>query len=335
MEEEGAETPCDICGAPDHDYRTCPGGRYPESQDPTQNQIVPESPYCGWCQQYGHISKDCLVRHYDDSMREHFPPQEKKQKKPLRQYDCRQCGQKHLFNVYCPYITQPPVIPGECKSCGAVTNTHDEDCQYVQIKDEIGICSYCGKLDHSYAKCPQREEDKERLRKERKENKRNQEKGKPRVRIVSGVITQRRDSDTTTPSETPKPHLVNPSIQVLCSFCGSDAHSYADCLMLQQYVRQQANELADMRVRRYHATQAPAISQQGNLWGQLPQPTKDTGGAEPISGVKGGQPATRKGDTHRDTRKFPTKGWQAKFGLPPGGRWTTPWGWWRRPPGWL
>ena len=25
LEEEGAETPCDICGAPDHDYRTCPG----------------------------------------------------------------------------------------------------------------------------------------------------------------------------------------------------------------------------------------------------------------------------------------------------------------------
>ena len=26
LEEEGATTPCDICGAPDHDYRTCPWG---------------------------------------------------------------------------------------------------------------------------------------------------------------------------------------------------------------------------------------------------------------------------------------------------------------------
>ena len=77
LEEEGADTPCDICGALDHDYRTCLGGRYLESQDPTQRQVVPESPYCGWCQQYGHISANCLARYYDDSMKARFPPREK------------------------------------------------------------------------------------------------------------------------------------------------------------------------------------------------------------------------------------------------------------------
>ena len=173
LEEEGADTPCDICGAPDHDYRTCPGGRYFESQDPTQNQEVPESPYCGWCQQYGHISVNCRAKYYDDSMNARFPPKGRRVQKPLRQYDCRRCGQKHPFNVYCPYVTHPPVVPGECKSCGAVTNVHDEDCQYVEVKDEIGICSFCGNIDHNYAQCPEREEQREVARKERERNKRN------------------------------------------------------------------------------------------------------------------------------------------------------------------
>ena len=33
FEEEGAETPCDICGDPCHDYRTCTKEAYLESQD--------------------------------------------------------------------------------------------------------------------------------------------------------------------------------------------------------------------------------------------------------------------------------------------------------------
>ena len=190
LEEEGADTPCDICAAPDHDYQTCPGGRYLESQDPTRSQEVPESPYCGWCQQYGHISANCLAKYYDDSMNARFPPKGRRVQKPLRQYDCRRCGQRHPFNVYCPYITYPPVIPGECKSCGAVTNVHDEECQYVEVKDEIGICSFCGNLDHTYAQCPEREEEREIARKEREKNRKNKKKGKAKVKIVSGILTK-------------------------------------------------------------------------------------------------------------------------------------------------
>ena len=85
LEEEGVDTPCDICGAPDHDYRTCPGSGYLESQDPAQSQQVLKFPYCGWCQQYGHISADCLAKHYDESMNAQFPPKRRKPPKPLRQ----------------------------------------------------------------------------------------------------------------------------------------------------------------------------------------------------------------------------------------------------------
>ena len=130
--------------------------------------------------------------------------------KPLRQYDCRRCRQRHPFNVYCPYVTHPPVVPGECKSCGAVTNVHDEDCQYVEVKDEIGICSFCGNLDHTYAQCPEREEQREIARREREKNKKNKKKGKAKVKIVSGILTRQRDSDTATPSETLRPSTNKP-----------------------------------------------------------------------------------------------------------------------------
>ena len=36
---------------------------------------------------------------------------------------------------------------------------------------------------------------------ERDKNKKNKKKGRTKVRIVSGILTRQRDSDTTTPSE--------------------------------------------------------------------------------------------------------------------------------------
>ena len=130
-----------------------------------------------------------MAKYNDDSMNKRFPPKGRKPRKPLRQYDCRQCGQKHLFTVYCPFVTQPPVIPGECKSCRAVTNVHDEDCQYVEVKDEIGICSFCGHLDHTYAQCPEREEQREMAQRVWDKNRKNKKKGKAKVKIVSGILT--------------------------------------------------------------------------------------------------------------------------------------------------
>ena len=270
LEEEGADTPCDICGAPDHDYRTCPGGRYLESQDPTQSQKVLEFPYCGWCQQFGHISADCLAKYYDDSMNARFPPKGRKPRKPLRQYDCRRCGQRHLFNVYCPFVTQPPVVPRECKSCGAVTNVHDEDCQYVEVKDEIGICSFCGQLDHTYAQCPEREEQREIAQKERKKNKMHKEKGKAKVKFVSGILTRQKDSEEVTPSETFDPPLINPLVGLACSFCGNNTHGYAKCPVLHQYVRQQANELAAARASGYYPTPAVPLKPRGDNQPKIP-----------------------------------------------------------------
>ena len=39
FEEEGVDTPCDICGDPCHDYRNCTKEAYRESQDVRQSPV--------------------------------------------------------------------------------------------------------------------------------------------------------------------------------------------------------------------------------------------------------------------------------------------------------
>ena len=155
FEEEGVETPCDICGDPQHDYRNCTREGYFESQNVRQdlgtggrpkeqcpNCDVPHPSICpcAWCEQPGHIAQDCMAHFADTSMQARFPKKEKIKKTPIKHYDCRQCGESHPFNIYCPTIKIPSVIPGECRSCGTITKEHANNCQYVAIKDNIGLC---------------------------------------------------------------------------------------------------------------------------------------------------------------------------------------------------
>ena len=121
--------------------------------------------------------------------------QEASPKRPkIKTYECRRCRERHPFNRYCPYVSQGEITPGECKACGAVTNIHAEDCQYVAIKDEIGLCSYCGCPDHTYRTCPQREAEKVVAEKNRK-NRSATKKGKGKVKIVSGILTRVQEED--------------------------------------------------------------------------------------------------------------------------------------------
>ena len=89
----------------------------------------------------------------------------------IKHYECRRCGESHPFNIYCPNVRDPPIVPGECNSCGTTTKEHTNDCQYVAIKDNIGLCTYCRALSHRYADCLQRIADHERSMREKKKNK--------------------------------------------------------------------------------------------------------------------------------------------------------------------
>ena len=215
FEEEGADTPCDICGDPYHDYRNCTKEAYLESQDIRQDlevEKVPKSqclncdrPHpgicpCAWCDQLGHIAQDCLAHFADSSMQARFPRKDRARKTLIKCYECRHCGESHPFNIYCPNVRDPLIVPGECRSCGTTTREHANDCQYVVIKDNIGLCTYCQALSHRYADCPQRIADHERSMREKKKNKQNNKK-KGKVRIVVGVMTREQDSDSTLPSE--------------------------------------------------------------------------------------------------------------------------------------
>ena len=209
FEEEGVDTPCDICGSPHHDYRNCTKEAYRESQDvrqspakgrgsgdqcPNCNIPHPGICPCAWCDQPGHIAQDCMAHFADDSMRARFPKKERMKKTPIKHYECRRCRGSHPFNIYCPNVGDPPVVPGECGSCGATTREHANDCQYVAVKDNIGLCTYCQAQDHRYADCPQRALDQEAVTREAKKNKKNKKRGK--VKIVAGIMTREQESDS-------------------------------------------------------------------------------------------------------------------------------------------
>ena len=141
------------------------------------------------------------------------------------------------------------MIPGECRSCGTTTREHANDCQYVAIKDNIGLCTYCQAQDHWYAACPQRAVDQETAAREKRKNKKNNKK-RGKVKIVAGIMTREQESDSTlspekeeggieTPSPqrlegrrgyqrplhggyVPPPRIV--SKEMMCSFCGGNTH---------------------------------------------------------------------------------------------------------------
>ena len=291
FEEEGVDTPCDICGNPSHDYRNCTKEAYRESQDVRQSPVMgrdsggrcpncdiphPGICPCAWCDRPGHIAQDCMAHFADDSMQARFRKKERIKRIPIRHYECRHCGGSHPFNIYCPNVRDPPVIPGECKSCGTTTREHANDCQYVAIKDNIGLCSYCQAQDHRYAACPRRAVDQEIAAREKRKNRKNNKK-KGKVKIVAGIMTREQENDSTLSPEKEEGGLETPSPQrpegrrgyqhplhggyvsqpvitpkeVMCSFCGGNTHDYRDCPVMHQYIREQADALDQRRLEEY------------------------------------------------------------------------------------
>ena len=146
-----ADVPCDICGSQDHDYYHCQAGALLESQMPGTSQPGQNdgsrnlSPGPLWLvrEERTHIP-GVSHKFISQSMKERFPKMKKKRKSKILEYTCRQCGEQHPFNRYCPYTAEPPIVPGECRSCATLTNHHDEECELVAIKDRIGLCAFCG-----------------------------------------------------------------------------------------------------------------------------------------------------------------------------------------------
>ena len=101
------------------------------------------------------------------------------------------------------------MIPGECRSCGTTTREHANDCQYVAIKDNIGLCTYCQAQDHRYADCPQWALDQEAVEGEMKKNKKNKKRGK--VKIIAGIMTREQESDSTLSPEKEEGGVETPS----------------------------------------------------------------------------------------------------------------------------
>ena len=332
LEEEGVDTPCDICGGQDHDYRQCPKGSYLESQnlqtsngprgrdgDQCPNCDIPHPGVCpcGWCTEKGHISQDCLAKHWSQSMRNRFRQETSPKRPSIRTYECRKCRERHPFNRYCPYASCGEITPGECKACGAVTNVHAEGCQYVAVKDEIGLCSYCGRPDHTYHTCPEREQDREVAERNRKNQfRRGKEKGK--ARIVSGILTRVKEEERSPRGGADRSPLIDFEGQPRCSCCGSYDHEYTECLLLQQYIREQADELARRRLEENEMLNEILKEETLNR-----TPNREGGGRAPPRQTSTNQTTgmAGKGDGGRSSgTPFDPPGWipHFGFGLPSG-----------------
>ena len=108
-------------------------------------------------------------------------------------------------------------------------------------------------------------EQREIAQKEREKNKINKERGKAKVKIVSGILTRQKERDEIhlSPSETFNPPLISPLIGLACSFCGNNTHGHAKCPVLHQYIRQQANELAAALASGYYPAPVLPFKQKG------------------------------------------------------------------------
>ena len=236
LEEEMAEVPCDICGSQDHDYHHCQAGALLESQmpgtpQPGQNDDrgnLSQGP-CGWCEKKGHISLECPAKFYSQSMKERFPKMKKRRKSKILEYTCRRCGEQHPFNRYCPYTVEPPIVPGECRSCATLTNHHDEECELVAIKDRIGLCAFCGDISHLYVDCLDRYPNK------------GPKRILPRKEGPDRIISPSTERDPPAP----------PPYYGVCSFCGSAGHGHELCPKLKEAVREQAEQIAQIQMARY------------------------------------------------------------------------------------
>ena len=244
LEKERADVPCDICGKPDHDYRHCQAGSRVESQG-LGPEVPPEEQDCwncdkghkgqcpcGWCGEYGHKSAECPAKFYSQSMRDRFSKRKRAKKQKILEYTCRRCGDRHPFNRYCPYAIEPPIIPGECRSCATLTNVHDDGFEMVAIKDRIGLCAFCGKISHSYTECPERYPN------------------RALKRVMERTRTARESARATAQDRTaPRP----PVYYGVCSFCGSAGHGHEECPGLKEAIQEQAAQLAQLQIVRYES----------------------------------------------------------------------------------
>ena len=123
---------------------------------------------------------------------------------------------------------------------------------------------------------PERTLDQETVAREKRKNKKNNKK-RGKIKIVAGIMTKEQESDSTLSPEKEEGGIETPSPQrlegrrgyqcmlhgryapqpvvaqreMMCSFCGANTHDYRGCPVMHQYIREQADALAQRRLEEY------------------------------------------------------------------------------------
>ena len=96
------------------------------------------------------------------------------------------------------------------------------------------MCTYCQAQDHRYAACPQWTVDQKTAAREKRTQRLEGKRGYQHP-LHGGYVPQ--------PVIAPR--------EVMCSFCGANTHDYRDCPVMHQYIREQADALAQRRLEEY------------------------------------------------------------------------------------
>ena len=105
----------------------------------------------------------------------------------------------------------------------------------------------------------------------------------------------------------------------VCSFCGNNTHGYTACPVLQQFIRQQADELSAARAREYLLPPMCLYRLKGGPVRKAPQPRDDTRTPGGILGREEKPPTRGQVDKPRGRGRYPPEDGQEQFGLPSGG----------------
>ena len=98
------------------------------------------------------------------------------------------------------------------------------------------------------------------------------------IRILSSQGTEEKGGTSYPPIDKPVSGRVSSPQEIVCSFCGVVTHNYKSCPVLHQYIREQADELAQKRLDEYQQVRGWATSESPDRIPARQGPTRRGGG---------------------------------------------------------
>ena len=147
------------------------------------------------------------------------------------------------------------------------------------------------------------------------------------ISLDSPQRTERMRSGVSSSNGDHIPQIMIPPKVSVCSFCGIGTHGYKDCPVMHQYIREQADALAQKRVNEYQQMQEWTKYKPSRQMWHHPEPLREGGEIYRQGTLPGQKPYNQETQGQRDPTKVGTVGSlysRPVGGLAPGGGGGTP-----------